>query len=266
MQKLLLRCWEKSSLKRSVFLIATVSAFHSNGQLTTEADFKRTVQTDEYSFGLMLHTRGYGVNFRRMYYLDGFNKQGWEIDMVNLRHEKEVNIYNPFDNSARGFVYGKLNTLYSIRAGYILDKILVDKTDRGTISIDMVYGGGLSLGLLKPVYLEIYEPVGGGSFILSTERYDPEIHDYLDIYGRSSFFTGFGEMKMHPGIYGKLGVAFDFDILDNKVTTLETGVIADFFFDDAPIMYIPANNEENISNHRLFIQVYLTFNFGNKWN
>lgn len=261
-----MRCWKKLHLKSSVLVLVLLFPFLSEAQLTTEVDFKRTVQTDEYSFGLMLHTRGYGVNFRRMYYLDGFNKQGWEIDILNLRHEKEVNIYNAFDNSARGYVYGKLNTLYSIRAGYILDKILVDKTDRGTISIDLIYGGGLSLGLLKPVYLEIYEPVGGGSFILSTERYDPDIHDYLDIYGRSSFFTGFGEMQIHPGIYGKLGAAFDFDILDNKVTTLETGITADFFFDEAPIMFVPPNNEENISNHRLFIQVYLTFNFGKKWN
>jgi hypothetical protein len=235
-------------------------------QLDTEADFKRTVYTNDYSFGVMLHTRGYGVNFRRQYYLDGYNRQGWELDMVNIRHEKEVNIYNPFDNSARGFVYWKLNSLYALRAGYVRSYTLLDKTDQGTVAFDLFWSSGASLGLLKPVYLEIYKEVGNGSFTLSTERYDPAVHDFNDIYGRSSFFEGFGEMSLRPGVYLKTGAVFDFNILDRRVTTLELGAILDVYSDVLPIFHIPGQNAEGLQNQRAFLQFYCTFNFGKKWN
>lgn len=198
--------------------------------------------------------------------MDGYNKQGWEIDLVNIRHEKEVNIYNPFDNSARGFVYWKLNSFYAARFGYTRDFVIVDKTDQGTVAFDIVASGGLSLGMLKPVYLEIYQEVGNGSFILVTERYDPDIHDFNDIYGRSSFFKGFGEIDFRPGIYGKLGAVFDFNLFDERVTTLELGTIVDVYPSEIPIFFIPEANPEGLENRSVFLQFYLTFNFGKKWN
>jgi hypothetical protein len=248
-----------------VWMGLVMSCWVAQAQLTTDADFKRTVYTDDYSIGIMLHSKGYGANFRRLYYMDGFNKQGWEIDLVNIRHEKEVNIYNPFDNSARGFVFGKINSFYSLRSGYVRDFILVDKTDQGTVALDLILSGGLSLGLVKPVYLEIYEAVGNGSFILVTERYDPDIHNFIDIYGRASFFTGFNEIQFHPGVYLKAGVSFDFNLFDDRLTTLETGVVADYFPEEVPIMYT-GSGSDGLENHNLFVQLYLTVNFGKKWN
>lgn len=256
----------RKSLKGLSLLFFGLMAFGLQAQLSTDADFKRTVYTDEYTVGLMLHTRGYGMNFRRQYYIDGYNKQGWELDLVNIRHEKEVNIYNPFDNSARGFVYWKLNSFYALRAGYTRDFTIVDKTDQGTVAFDILVAGGLSLGMLKPVYLEIYQQVGNGSFILVTERYDPEVHDFNDIYGRSGFFRGFDEISFLPGAYVKLGGVFDFNLLDERATTLEVGAIFDVYPREVPIFYLPDDPNSDLQNHQAFLQFYLTLNFGKKWN
>lgn len=238
-------------------------AFPAKAQLETDADFRRQVYLDEYTVGIMLHTRGYGVNFRRMYYLDGYNKAGWELDLVNIRHPKEVKIFNQLDNSARGYVYGKLNSFYSLRAGYSRERILFDKTDRGTVAISLVGSGGLSLGLLKPVFLEIVKPVGNGLYVLSTEQYDPRVHEFGVIYGQASFLRGFDKLSAQPGLYAKLGVSFDYNLIDEKTTTLEAGVIFDYFFKPVPIM---AELDENIKNYTLFTQFYITVNFGSKWN
>lgn len=258
---------QRSLLKKWLLSFAAVLlCLSGKAQLDTDADFKRTVYMNEYTFGLMLHTRGYGVHFRRQYFKDGYNKQGWEIDAVNIRHEKEVNIYNPFDNSARGFVYWKLNSFYALRTGYTRDFTLVDKTDQGTVALDIVLSGGLSLGMLKPVYLEIYQEVGNGSFILVTERYDPEVHDFNDIYGRASFFRGFDQIQFLPGAYLKAGAIFDFNLFDARVTTLEVGAILDVYPDEVPIFFIPDDPSSDLQNRQAFLQFYLTLNFGKKWN
>jgi len=232
----------------------------ARAQLDTEIDFKRTVYLNEFSVGPLFHTRGYGVNFRRSYYLDGYTKQGWEIDAVNIRHPKEVNSYNQFDNSARGYVQQKINSFYSLRGGYTREYTLVDKTDQGTVALSIVVAGGASLGLLKPVYVEVFDNQG----FLRVERYDPAIHDYGEIYGRSGFFTGFDEIQFRPGLYLKSGASFDFNLLDERITTLEVGMIADYFFEPVPIMYVPPGSES--TNKAWFFQLYLSVNFGKKWN
>jgi hypothetical protein len=246
-------------------LFWTIAALTAGGpelmaQLDTEIDFKRTVYMNEFSIGPMFHTRGYGVNFRRNYFLDGYTKHGWELDAVNIRHPKEVNSFNQFENSSRGYVQQKINTLYSIRAGYSREYILVDKTDRGTVSLGIPIAAGMSLGMLKPVYIEVFNNEG----FLRVERYDPNIHDFNEIYGRAGFFTGFDEIEFRPGLYVKSGASFDFNLLDDKVTTLEIGAIADYFFASVPIMFEPAGVES--TNKAWFIQLYLTVNFGKKWN
>lgn len=246
-----------------LFLPVAVSA-----QLETTADWKRQVYEKEFTGGIMFHTRGYGINFRSLTFKDGYNKWGFDVDVVNIRHPKEVKFPSQyFFNSARSFVYGKINGLYNIRLGYGRDKILVDKTDRGSISINWITFGGLSMGVLKPVYLEILKETPQGIEVLSTERYDPEIHDYQDIYGQAPFFSGIEKSSLRMGIYAKSGFAFDYNWNDSKVTTLEIGAIVDYFpqwfgiYEDrtVPIM-------TDTENYNVWLQFYITVNFGKKWN
>jgi hypothetical protein len=220
--------------------------------------------------GIMLHTRGFGMNLRRMRYKDGYNKWGWELDMVSIRHPKEVKLQSQlYFNSSRSFVYGKLNGLYSIRFGYGREKILVDKTDKGSISISWLTMGGPSFGILKPVFLEVQDedPLANPDN-RRIERYDPQIHDYRDIYGQAPFFTGIEKSSLRMGVYVKTGFAFDFNLSDKKITTLEVGAIADYFpalgiyEEKVPIMF----ETGNVRNYNLWLQCYITFNFGGKWN
>ena len=255
-------------MHKLLFILAFLGSTLSYGQLTTEADFKRQVYDNEMTGGLMLHSRGFGINIRRMKFKDGYNKWGWEIDMANIRHPKEVKLQSQiYFSSNRSFVYGKLNGLYTIRFGYGRDKILVDKTDRGTISISWITMGGPSFGLLKPVFLEVYkDDPGAPQAQIYTERYDPEIHNYVDINGQAPFFTGIEKTSLRMGLYLKTGFAFDFHLSDKKITTIEVGGIADYFpsyglykDEKVPIMY-------EVDNYNLWLQFYITFNFGGKWN
>ena len=230
-------------------------------QLSTDADFKRQVYDREYTMGLSFHSRGYALNGRYLKYLDGFNKHGLEIDLTKLRHPKETHQNFVAATGVRGFVYGRVNSFYALRAGYAREKILFDKTDQGSVSIAWNYSGGLSLGLLKPVYVMV--PRGGDyNNTLEPVRYDPEEHDL--VVGEANYFKGIGGTKLRPGIYAKTGFIFDYDLLDKKVTAIEGGFIFDYYFAKVPIFYFQqGDKDQNLSG---FYQLYVTFNFGYKKN
>ncbi|HAD98720.1 MAG TPA: hypothetical protein DCG19_15010 [Cryomorphaceae bacterium] len=237
--------------------------FHGYAQLETSADFKRQVYDRAYTLGIVGHSRGYALNGRYLKYKDGFNTEGVEVEMTKLRHPKEVRTPNQFASNSRGYVYGRLNSFYSLRIGYVSESILYDKTDQGTVSIGVVYSTGASFGLLKPIYLQVYEESSSPIGILRTVRYNPDKHNVSNIYGEANFFKGFGEISLKPGVYGKIGFSFDFDLLDRKVTSLETGVIYDLFFTEVPIFYEEGGNDVNQIG---FFQLYLAVNFGYKKN
>ncbi len=242
------------------FLLIAVTPVYA--QLNTSADFKRSVYDREYTVGLSGHSKGYTINGRYLKYTDGYTKRGFELDLAKLRHPKEVR--SPaFSQNSRGFVFGRTNSFYTIRAGYIQEKILFDKTDQGTVSISLITSGGLSLGLLKPVYLVGFKQDEQGSQVPANIRYNRLGLESSNFGGEANWFTGILETKLRPGIYGKVGTAFDYDFLDDKVTSLETGIIYDFFFADVPIFLESNGSDVNIPG---FFQVYIQFNFGYKKN
>lgn len=250
-------------LRTLLILLLASFSLHMQAQIETDADFKRQVYTNEYRVGFLFHNRGYGATFQRFWFTDGFNKRGFGIDFVNIRHPKEVKIFS-FDQGARGYVYGRLNSFYNLRAGYMGEYTVVDKTDRGTVAINIYFQSGLSVGFLKPVYLEIYNRDSDGRIFIETERYVPEVHDYNNIYGQATFFTGIGETTLRPGVHVKAGGSFDYNISDDRVTSLDIGAVIDFFppmggETTIPIMY-------NTTNYAYFLQVYCALTFGGRWN
>lgn len=246
------------------FLLISVVA---QAQLETSADFRRTVYRNQMTGSFVGHTRGYGLNFRRGYFDDGYRLRGYEIDAFMLRHPKEIKYpAAPNFTNARSFVFGKMNSLYSLRFGYFREYTLVDKTDKGTVSVSMIASGGPTLGILKPVYLQIAKIVEGDIREV-TERYDPEVHDLGYIFGASSFFKGFDDLSMRVGVYGKCGFIFDYNYSDSHITSLEVGGIIDYYpgwfglYQESgpPVMAFTQNPS-------VWWQLYISFNFGKKWN
>ncbi|MDZ7846215.1 MAG: hypothetical protein U5L96_05355 [Owenweeksia sp.] len=126
-------------LKKVLVISLLLTGWGLSAQLETSADFRRQVFDREYSFGIIGHTRGFAVNTRLLKFVDGFTKEGIEIDLVKLRHPKEVKTPNLGQaRSSRGYVFNRVNSLFTIRTGYHYQKILFDKTDQGTVAITLV--------------------------------------------------------------------------------------------------------------------------------
>jgi hypothetical protein len=116
------------------------------------------------------------------------------------------------------------------------------------------------LGFAKPVYLQIGKPDQIPYQTIVVERYDPVVHDVQNIYGRASWFTGFGDMKLYPGAFGRFGFNFEHSSHTYGVKGLEVGVTMDAFPVVVPIMA----EVEGVENKQFFFQFYLSIQFGKK--
>jgi hypothetical protein len=249
-------------MRKIVFLgLALLIGNSLLGQLSTDADFKRQVYDRSYSGGLNLNTRGFALSGKYLKYVDGYSMQGFEIDLAKVRHPKETISSEDIFNNYRGFVKGRINSFYTLRAGYAYEQVLFDKTDRGSISISWVASGGASIGLLKPIYLSVNEFGDDGDLRVETIRYSGETNP-ANINGEASYLTGIMETNLKPGIYVKGGISFDYQLFDDDISTLEMGFIYDYYFSEVPIFF----EAQDDINWVGFFQLYLSVNFGYKLN
>jgi hypothetical protein len=219
---------------------------------------KRTVYKNEQSFGLVIHTRGWGVNYRYGKYTTGFSRRIYELEFVGIKHSKHIKSFkNPFDNS-NGFVYGQLNSIMVLRAGIGSHKTFVSKQSVRGIAISSVFNVGISLVYAKPSYIEVVGDLDiDNSLLVEIEKYDPNKHDYGSILGGTSLFHGFFTGTFYPGIYIKTALNFETSRKASKIKALEVGAILDLYYKKIPMM-------ANDFNKMYFFNLYVSLNFGTK--
>ncbi len=215
---------------------------------------------NESTGSIFMTSRGFGANYRRLWHVTGERKRLIEIEGCNMSHPKEQKVKR---DRGKSYYYGKLNSLFMVRAGYGYLQTLYRRAERKSIEVRMVYNVGPVLCFAKPVFLEVEYPdtvssKSGDAFIYKTEAYDPDKHNQNNILGRAPLFYGLGSTKIYPGVYGKLGFSFEYGETRTSVKAIETGVIVDVFPNAVPTM---ANfNKENV-----MITLYLGFHFGRRW-
>jgi hypothetical protein len=207
--------------------------------------------------GIIIHSQGWGVNYRRAKMLTVNSKRFWDFDFVTVFHPKEVPTINQDLPNAKTYIYGKLNEAYFLRAGIGREKIMYDKEERKGIQVRYNYSAGLSMAITKPIYLDVYSADQNGDTL---EKFDPSNPlDPTTIIGRGSFTYGLSEMQIHPGLYYKMGLSFQQANENLNFYILETGFALDAFPKPIPIM-------ANTSNNRLFLTFYLNVMIGKRWN
>jgi len=222
-------------------------------------DDTKLLYRNEATGGLVITTNGFGLSYRRGWHVTNAKKRVFEIEAVIYRHPKETKTVNQYYDHPKGYYYGKLNSLIIVRPGFGYQNVIYSKPEHNGVEVRWVGFIGLSLGLAKPVYLDILEdtPIMGQKAVV-TERYDPDKHFVDNIYGRAPFVRGLGETSIHPGGYAKFGLNFEYGALDNDVKAIEIGATLDVYPKAIPLM-------ANEHNHIALISLYLSFNYGGKW-
>jgi hypothetical protein len=206
--------------------------------------------------GLLIHSSGWGGFYRTGKHITGKTKRFYEVELVSMKHPKEVKTVNPYYENAKGYVYGKLNSVTVLRGGVGLQRKLHGKDGIKGIEVRYLHFIGPSLAFAKPVYLEIGYPTVPYT-VLRTERYDPAKHFVNNIYGSGPMLRGIEQTQIYPGLYTKLGFAFDYAGAFNSVKGLEVGATFDLYPKAVPIMATAEN-----SNY--FLSFYLSIFIGVK--
>ncbi|MBW6482620.1 MAG: hypothetical protein K0B10_06125 [Vicingaceae bacterium] len=216
----------------------------------------RTVYKREQAYGLIIHTSGWGVNYRYGLYNSGFTRRIFEGELVGLKHPKEIQSFSSIFDTSNGYVFGKLNTMFLIRGSVGNQKTFISKQSVRGIAISMVQNVGLTFAYAKPIYLEVIkiETIENSVVI---ERYDPEKHNQANIIGKGPALRGLFSGKFYPGLFLKAGLNFESAREATGLNAVEVGAEFDLFFQDLPIM-------ANELNRNWLINLYVTFSFGSK--
>ena len=182
----------------------------------------------------------------------------WEIEFTTYKAAKEVKTINPDPNyqNSKSFIYGKMNYVYFLRGGIGSQRILNRKPYWGGVQLSYLYYGGLSIGLAKPVYLYIVNPTDN---TVKETQYNPDSDFLENIYGRGSFLSGILKTSIHPGVYAKVGLEFEFGTRNRTIKALEIGAILDY--SPIPIAIMAYNPKQS-----LFLTTYLSVSLGKRYN
>jgi hypothetical protein len=224
------------------------------------------VYNKEFTVDFTLHTNGYsiGTSWGRLatYYKTKYHF----VTFGEIKHPKEhrqnfkdLNLVTGRTSSS--FIYGKQNNFFLFRGGRGVRKYYTEKAKEKGVSIGITYEYGISLGVLKPYYLELKNVPDRPSGRYASVKYtDETAQDFLDvskIFGRSSFAKGLDEVIPVPGVNGKLGVNFEWGAYDEFIKAAEVGLMLDLFARPIPIMV-------NQVNRPFFLNLYLTLQFGKR--
>jgi len=245
---------------KSTFLLVLFNLLANALMFGQETIFeeKTTIYSEENSGGIGIHTNGFSAVYRYAKFTSGFTKRVYELEVANIRHPQEIKSINPFEDNTRGYVLGKLNQFYTFRPSIGFHKVFIPKQSIRGVSVTFISHFGASLGLTKPIYLNITErePNSFGTNIVK-RKYDPDIHSSENIYSKASFLNGIDEINFFPGGFMKFGFHFDFASSRDQLRSIEVGAKLDVFAREVPIMAFT-------TNRAIYPNLYISMLFGSR--
>lgn len=269
-----------------IVLMVSVSSGHAQQQpyypstktvAAVKARPAKPVRTD-LSAGIRLNTNGWSVFMEKGWVRSEqakesdrfYNRRVMQAEIGEHKHPKQFRETNTMlsgmiTDKPRPFVYGKVNNFYTFRLGYGYSHMIAGKQDPGNVSIHWLYLGGLSMGLLKPYYIDVYvaSQDNPGFYERKTIRYsEKEEEAFLgykqNIVGGAGWAKGLNELQLVPGIHVKTALHFDFATSVRTRLGLEVGVNAEVYTQAIKIMA----NQKDVP---YVINAYIAFQFGKRW-
>ena len=245
-------------MKRLLILLAALLVWTSSLKSQGDLDEQQKIFfRNEYSFGVQLNSDGVGFGYRIANRTNYLNKNILEFELGTIKHPKE---YKLTSYEGRSFVYGKKNFPMYFRASIGRQRELYPKADLGGVSIRFLYSAGPTLAVYKPVYyrVEYLTPIinryGELEWVLiyEDEKFGASSQP---IVGKSSFFKGFDEVKVIPGVFAKMAFAFEYSKDDKIIHAVEVGANVNAYLKEIPIM---ATND----NKSIFLSLFVSYRFG----
>ncbi|HYG39416.1 MAG TPA: hypothetical protein VD908_12385 [Cytophagales bacterium] len=208
--------------KHIVVIFLCILTFSSVAQEENE-EFE---YTREFTYGFNFNTNGGllgGVAIKHSRALNKKSYQSFGLEVVNVKHEKEVRSQSGTGNF---FIFGKQNYLYSIRLQYGREIILFRKAPEEGVQINGILAAGPTIGLLAPYYIRY----GFTSDDVRVVKYDPqETPDKIKTYGTGGILQGLDESQVKIGLNLKAALSFEFGTFKSSVAGFEAGFLVEGF-------------------------------------
>jgi hypothetical protein len=258
-----------------VFAVVTTNSYAQNSAYKKQI-LPKPIKT-EFSIGARLNSDGWSGLLERGKIVAKSKKTSdkfysvrvLQLEIGERKSPQEFKITNSAisiisNETATPYIYGKINNFYTVKLGYGYRKLIAGKPEEGTVSIHWLNMGGLSVGLLKPYYVDAYTSFDStiGPDQKKSIKYDgPDKASFLNqffIVGASGFSKGLSEIKMVPGIFYKTGLHFDFANSRKMKLAAEAGLMAEMYSQSIKIM-------ASDSGTPYFVSLYVGIQFGKRW-
>lgn len=215
-------------------------------------------------FGVKLNSDGWGLLFEKGYMKTVNKSMLYSIEFGERKDRKEQKVSKFISGTpflGNSLVFGKQFNFYYFKLGAGQSFLLGGKGNRNGVAVSAIYNAGISLGMLKPYYLDIIDPSSGEE---ATIRYnnDNSRNDSLFvnpqfITGGAGIFKGTNEIKVKPGVYLKGSLRFDYGRYNELISAIETGFNVEYYTSGTAIMI------DNPSK-KSYINVFIAFEFGKR--
>ena len=214
------------------------------------------------AFGIKVNTDGWGISYELERANSITRATIFQIEFNEKKHRKEQK--DNFQSSAGGFVffgnpfvYGKKNIFYQLKLAAGQQILIGGKNNKNGVSVYGIGAGGLSLGFLRPYYIEVQDQLNENRYV----KYDsPDSLLFLNsgaIIGGAGIAKGWNEMKLAPGLHAKTALRFDYNRFNTIVSAIEGGINVEYYFKGIEQMaYNPSR--------KLFVNAYVSFLFGKR--
>lgn len=232
-------------------------------KLIKQSEEGALIYSKQSAFGIKLNTDGWGAFYEHGKYKTIEKTNIWWAEFGERKSPKEERltrqelvgglflIGNPF-------IYGKRNNFYYLKGGLGQQRLIGGKGNQNGVAVSAVYGGGLSLGYLKPYYIAVTnEETGETTDVKYSDSTIDKFLNFENITGGSGFTKGFGQGTIVPGVFAKTALRFDYGRFNEFLSAIEVGVNAEYYTKEMPIMI---NNPAK----KFFFNGYIALEFGRR--
>lgn len=208
-------------------------------------------------FGVKLNTDGYGLSYERGKFLTPRKTRLLMFELNEKKHPKEDKDAGSFDifGNVKQFIFGKANNFFQVKGAYGYQYLIGGKGNKNGVSVSALWAGGVTVGLLKPYYVDVQD--------INTQAYTRvKFEDVTDFsqyayLGASGFTVGWSEVKVDPGLHAKAALRFDYGRFNELVSAIEAGVNLEYY--TKGVLQMVRNDEKH-----LFFNAYVSILFGKR--
>ena len=235
--------------------------------LTNNDIAKGIIYYKDFSVGAKMATNGFGAFLNLSHRINLYKTKFYQFEIENITNPKEISQASVYSNpygfeSPKSFVYGKQNNFYTVNASIGMKRLIAEKADKSGVELTLKYMGGVSIGILKPYYLDLIYTQDNVTidYILSQSyaQAGPRFLNYDLIYGSSGFTYGLNQIRVVPGAHFKAGLNFDWATYDDNIKAVEVGIECDIYYEKVPIMVASEFNQQIIP------QLYVSLEIGKR--